>query len=162
MLILMIAHAARRRGPKPALLSLASAALLLWACQAQAFSLDDVTAQARALMNKPYVAPVNNLPPAFSDMQFADYQKMQPRADRFEWKDLDTPFRLNFYHQGMQFNSAVRINEITADGVQEIKYDPDRFDFGGLAFDRGATRHWATPASGCSTRSTSPTSSTRS
>ncbi|HET7837527.1 MAG TPA: glucan biosynthesis protein G [Variovorax sp.] len=136
----MIAHAARRRGPKPALLSLASAALLLWACQAQAFSLDDVTAQARALMNKPYVAPVNNLPPAFSDMQFADYQKMQPRADRFEWKDLDTPFRLNFYHQGMQFNSAVRINEITADGVQEIKYDPERFDFGGLAFDRGATQ----------------------
>jgi len=40
----------------------------------------------------------------------------------------------------MQFNSAVRINEITADGVQEIKYDPDRFDFGGLAFDRSATQ----------------------
>jgi len=128
----MIVNAARRPAPpKLALLSLACASLLLWAGQAQAFSLDEVTAQARTLMNKPYVAPVNNLPPAFSGMQFADYQKLQPRADRFEWKDLDTPFRLNFYHQGMQFNSAVRINEITADGVQEIKYDPDRFDFGG-------------------------------
>ena len=137
----MIVNAARRPAPpKLALLSLACASLLLWAGQAQAFSLDEVTAQARTLMNKPYVAPVNNLPPAFSGMQFADYQKLQPRADRFEWKDLDTPFRLNFYHQGMQFNSAVRINEITADGVQEIKYDPDRFDFGGLAFDRSATQ----------------------
>jgi len=140
-LIAMIVNAARRPAPpKLALLSLACASLLLWAGQAQAFSLDEVTAQARTLMNKPYVAPVNNLPPAFSGMQFADYQKLQPRADRFEWKDLDTPFRLNFYHQGMQFNSAVRINEITADGVQEIKYDPDRFDFGGLAFDRSATQ----------------------
>jgi glucans biosynthesis protein len=140
-LIAMIVNAARRPGPpRLALLSLACASLLLWTGQAQAFSLDEVTAQARDLMNKPYVAPVNNLPPAFSDMQFADYQKLQPRADRFEWKDLDTPFRLNFYHQGMQFNSAVRINEITADGVQEIKYDPDRFDFGGLAFDRSATQ----------------------
>jgi len=137
----MIVNAARRPGPpRLALLSLACASLLLWTGQAQAFSLDEVTAQARDLMNKPYVAPVNNLPPAFSDMQFADYQKLQPRADRFEWKDLDTPFRLSFYHQGMQFNSAVRINEITADGVQEIKYDPERFDFGGLAFDRSATQ----------------------
>ena len=140
-LIAMIVNAARRPGPpRLALLSLACASLLLWTGQAQAFSLDEVTAQARDLMNKPYVAPVNNLPPAFSDMQFADYQKLQPRADRFEWKDLDTPFRLSFYHQGMQFNSAVRINEITADGVQEIKYDPERFDFGGLAFDRSATQ----------------------
>jgi glucans biosynthesis protein len=137
----MIVNAARRPGPpRLALLSLACASLLLWTGQAQAFSLDEVTAQARDLMNKPYVAPVNNLPPAFSDMQFADYQKLQPRADRFEWKDLDTPFRLSFYHQGMQFNSAVRINEITADGVQEIKYDPERFDLGGLAFDRSATQ----------------------
>lgn len=136
----MILTAARRRGTKLALLALASAASLLWASQAQAFSLDDVTAQARVLMNKPYVAPVNNLPPEFSGMQFADYQKMQPRTDRFAWSDLQTPFRLGFYHQGMQFNSAVRINEITADGVQEIKYDPERFDFGGLAFDKNATR----------------------
>lgn len=136
----MILTAARRKGTKLALLALASAASLLWASQAQAFSLDDVTAQARELMNKPYVAPVNNLPPEFSGMQFADYQKMQPRTDRFAWSDLQTPFRLGFYHQGMQFNSAVRINEITAGGVQEIKYDPERFDFGGLAFDKNATR----------------------
>ncbi|MDM0022773.1 glucan biosynthesis protein G [Variovorax saccharolyticus] len=136
----MTLRTARRPAPKLALLCLICAASLSWTAQARAFSLDEVTAQARALMNKPYVAPVNNLPPEFSGMQFADYQKMQPRTDRFEWSDLKTPFRLGFYHQGMQFNSAVRINEITADGVQEIKYDPERFDFGGLAFDKTATR----------------------
>ncbi|MBB1599026.1 glucan biosynthesis protein G [Variovorax sp. UMC13] len=114
-------------------------ASLLCAGQAQAFSLDDVTAKARALMEKPYAAPVNNLPPVFSGMQFADYQKMQPRADRFEWSDQPTPFRLNFYHQGMHFNAAVRINEINGDTVQEIRYDPERFDFGNLSFDKGAT-----------------------
>ncbi len=130
---------AHRKRKTLALIGMASAVSLLWAGQAQAFSIDDVTTQARALMEKPYAAPVNNLPPVFSGMQFADYQKMQPRTDRFEWRDLQTPFRLNFYHQGMQFNAPVRINEITADGVQEIKYDTDRFDFGNLSFDKGAT-----------------------
>jgi glucans biosynthesis protein len=103
------------------------------------FSLDDVTVLARELAAKPYVAPVSNLPPTFSAMQFADYAKIQPRLDRFEWRDLKTPFRLNFYHQGMQFNFPVRINEIDGNEVREIKYDPDRFTFGDLNFDRAAT-----------------------
>ena len=129
----------RKKKPSIPLLCASALASLLCAGQAQAFSLDDVTAKARALMEKPYAAPVNNLPPVFSGMQFADYQKMQPRADRFEWSDQPTPFRLNFYHQGMHFNAAVRINEINGDTVQEIRYDPERFDFGNLSFDKGAT-----------------------
>ncbi|MGJ7543899.1 glucan biosynthesis protein G [Variovorax sp. LT1R16] len=128
-----------QKKPSIPLLCAGALASLLCAGQAQAFSLDDVTAKARALMEKPYAAPVNNLPPVFSGMQFADYQKMQPRADRFEWRDQTTPFRLNFYHQGMHFNAAVRINEIDGDTVQEIRYDPERFDFGNLNFDKGAT-----------------------
>ena len=112
---------------------------LLIAHQAQAFSLDDVTAKARDLMEKSYVAPVSNLPPAFSTMQFADYQKMQSRLDRFEWRDQGTPFKLSFYHQGMQFNAPVKINEIVDNAVQEIKYDASRFDFGDLTFDKDAT-----------------------
>ena len=109
------------------------------AAQAKAFSLDDVTAQARALMEKPYVAPKSNLPPVFRSMQFADYQKIQPRSDRFEWRDTGSPFKLNFYHQGMHFNTPVRINEINNDGVREIRYDAERFDFGNLGFDKQAT-----------------------
>ncbi len=104
------------------------------------FSLEDVTARARELASKPYVAPASNLPPAFGTMQFADYMKIQPRSDRFEWRDLQTQFRLNFYHQGMQFNFPVKINEIVNGQVREIKYEPDRFDFGSLNFDREATR----------------------
>lgn len=118
---------------------LAASLALFCAGPASAFSLDDVTARAKALVEKPYAAPVSNLPPVFSSMQFADYQKMQPRGDRFEWRDLQTPFKLNFYHQGMHFNAPVRINEISETGVNEIRYDPDRFDFGNLSFDKGAT-----------------------
>ena len=119
---------------------LAASLALFCADHALAFSLDDVTARAKALVEQPYVAPVSNLPPVFSSMQFADYQKMQPRGDRLEWRDKQTPFRLSFYHQGMHFNAPVRISEISEGGVNEITYDADRFDFGNLAFDKSATR----------------------
>lgn len=103
------------------------------------FGLDDVLVKARALADKPYVAPVSNLPDVFSKMQFADYQKMQPRRERFAWTELGTPFKLAFYHQGMHFNTPVRINEIVNGAVQEIPYDAGRFDFADLKFNPDET-----------------------
>lgn len=118
---------------------IALAGCLMGAVQAHAFSLDDVTTRAKKLADQPYVAPVSNLPPAFAQMQFADYIKIQPKIDHVEWKDQGTPFKLGFYHQGMQFSSPVRISEIVDSRVQEIRYDPSRFDFGDLKLDRAAT-----------------------
>lgn len=138
-MVLTAAKAFGRHKTLSALLYLVSASSMLCAAQAQAFSLEDVTAKARELVDKPYSKPASNLPEVFSSMQFADYQKMQPRADKFEWMDLETPFKLAFYHQGMHFNTPVRINEITSKGVQEITYQPEKFHFGDLSFDQEAT-----------------------
>lgn len=95
-------------------------------------------------------------------MKFADYQKIRFLTEKAEWADQKTPFKLSFYHQGMHFDTPVKINEITANTVEEIKYDPTRFDFGDLKFDPKATEQLATPVSVCCTRSTRPTSKTKS
>jgi len=134
-----VAKALGRRKTLSALLCALSVSSLLAAAQAQAFSLEDVTAKARDLVDKPYGKPASNLPDVFSAMQFADYQKMQPRPDRFEWMGLETPFKLAFYHQGMHFNVPVKISEITNEGVQEIAYQPEKFHFGDLNFDKETT-----------------------
>ncbi|HTH45144.1 MAG TPA: glucan biosynthesis protein G [Oxalicibacterium sp.] len=107
--------------------------------QAQAFSLDDVTARAKTLAAKPYVAPVSNLPPAFSKMQFGDYVKIRPRRENFEWRGDSTPFKLAFYHQGMQFSTPVKISEISGNAIEELHYDAERFDFGDLSFNNKTT-----------------------
>lgn len=117
-----------------------SITLLLCTAHVQAFSLDDVAAKAKALGEENYSAPASNLPSEFRELPFADYQRIQPRPDKFEWSELDTPFKLGFYHQGMHFNTPVKINEVTASTVSEIKYDPARFDFGDLEFDQQATK----------------------
>jgi len=118
---------------------LLAASLASAAAQAQSFSLEQVTAKARALADQPYQRPVSNLPPVFSGMQFADYMKIQPRPEKFEWRNQPTPFKLAFYHQGMQFNTPVKIHEITGSGVQDVDYSTDRFNFGDLHFNRDET-----------------------
>jgi len=124
-----------------AALFLIAAASLFAAAPALAFTLDDVVTRAQALVGKPYVAPVSNLPPAFNQLQFGDYAQIQSKPQRFGWREFDTPFKLNFYHQGMQFNVPVKINEINGSSVEEIKYQADRFDFGTLKLDKSATSH---------------------
>ena len=112
---------------------------LLSAGQLWAFNLDDVSAKAKELAGQKFEAPRSNLPNEFREMKFADYQKIRFRNEKAEWADQNTPFKLSFYHQGMHFDTPVKINEVTADSVQEIKYDPTRFDFGDVKFDPKAT-----------------------
>ncbi|RAU46630.1 MULTISPECIES: glucan biosynthesis protein G [unclassified Pseudomonas] len=118
---------------------------LFGASQLWAFDLDDVAAKAKDLAGQKFVAPKSNLPAEFRDMKFADYQKIRFLQDKAEWANDKTPFKLSFYHQGMHFDTPVKINEVTATTVNEIKYDPARFDFGGMKFDAKATENlgWA-------------------
>lgn len=109
-------------------------AMLVALCtqQASAFSLDDVSARAKELNARPWTAPTSNLPAVFSNMQFADYMQIQPRTDRFEWRNQKTPFKLGYYHQGMRFNTPIRIHEINGNSVTPVSYSSDRFQFGSL------------------------------
>jgi len=126
---------------RSALLAGSALFCLFGAGQLWAFDLDDVAARAKELAGQKYEAPKSNLPAVFRDMKFADYQKIHFRNEKAEWADDKTPFKLSFYHQGMQFDTPVKINEVTANTVEEIKYDAARFDFGDLQFDPKATEH---------------------
>ncbi|GGJ99461.1 glucan biosynthesis protein G [Pseudomonas matsuisoli] len=116
------------------------AAAFLVSGPSAAFSLDDVDAKAKELSAKAYSAPTSNLPTALRQMKFVDYQKIRFRDDKAEWMDIKTPFKLNFYHQGMHYDTPVRINEVTATSTHRIEYDRNRFDFADLSVDEAATR----------------------
>ncbi|CNH70405.1 glucan biosynthesis protein G [Yersinia aldovae] len=115
--------------------------LSLFTSQALAFSLDDVAKQAQALAGKGFEAPKSNLPSQFRDMKFADYQQIQFNHDKSYWTKLDTPFKLEFYHQGMYFDTPVQINEVTATSVKPINYSPDYFNFGSVKHDADSVKN---------------------
>ncbi len=128
-----------RKRLRSALLNGSALLCLLSAGQLWAFDLDDVAVKAKELAGQKFEAPKSNLPNEFRDMKFADYQKIRFRPEQAEWASAKTPFKLSFYHQGMHFDTPVKINEVTATAVNEIKYDSARFDFGDIKFDPKAT-----------------------
>ncbi|MCL2898586.1 glucan biosynthesis protein G [Brenneria tiliae] len=109
--------------------------LSLSAAPAWAFSIDDVAQQAEKLAAKSFEAPKSNLPAPLRDMKFADYQQIVFNHEKSYWNTLQTPFKLQFYHQGMYFDTPVKINEVTATTVNEIKYSADYFNFGSVNHD---------------------------
>lgn len=114
--------------------------LTLYASSSWAFSIDDVAKQAQSLAGKGYEAPKSNLPSVFRDMKYADYQQIQFNSDKAYWNNLKTPFKLEFYHQGMYFDTPVKINEVTATTVKRIKYSPDYFNFGNVQHDKDTVK----------------------
>ncbi|MCH5522083.1 glucan biosynthesis protein G [Pseudomonas syringae] len=124
---------------RSALLASSALVCLFSAGQLWAFNLDDVAAKAKEMAGQKFEAPRSNLPNELRDMKFADYQKIRFRDDKAEWAGEKTPFKVSFYHQGMHFDTPVKINEVTATSVDEIKYDPNRFDFGDLKIDPKST-----------------------
>ena len=132
----MLSHSKVKPGKQGFALIGLSVALGLFSAQALAFSLDDVAAKAKELSGQKFVAPKSNLPASFSGMKYADYQQITFNQDKAYWKDAKTPFRLNFYHEGMHYSVPVKINEVTANNVEEIKYDPSMFNFGNLQVDQ--------------------------
>ncbi|MDF7670206.1 glucan biosynthesis protein G [Orbaceae bacterium ESL0721] len=101
-----------------------------------AFSFNDVVNQAETLSKQNYVKPERNIPNELSSLQFEDYKKIHFDHQKAFWNDKKTLFKLEFYHQGMYFDSAVKINEIANNRVNEIKYNADYFNLRELNLDK--------------------------
>lgn len=119
------------------------AALLLCICAsftAQAMSLADVAVRARQLLDAPYQRVAPNLPKELQSLDYEQYWNIRFRADHAPWRGLKSPFELTFFHEGMSYDLPVKVNEVTADGVREIKFDPEAFDYGPNKFDPALLR----------------------
>ncbi|WP_317986179.1 glucan biosynthesis protein G [Celerinatantimonas diazotrophica] len=106
-----------------------------------AFGLSNVTAKAQKLAAEPYHPPQNNLSPTFKKLQFADYQQIKFKTSHELWKAANLPFKLAFYHQGMQFDSPVNIYQIDQQNVTQIPYRADDFTFGSVNHNAKAVKN---------------------
>ena len=126
-----------RRG-LPMHTTLAGAFMLLFMQDAAAFDFNDVAARAEQLAATPYKKPAGNLGPELKNLDYDKYRDIRFRPEKAYWRSEKLPFELAFLHQGWHFQEQVRLNEITAQGVREIKLDPADFDYGANRFDAKA------------------------
>lgn len=113
----------------------AALSLLGWGAVALAFGMADVERKAQALAAAGYAKPSVVLPADLQQLKYEDYKDIRFKPDRARWRGQGLPFELAFFHQGLYYDQPVRINEVAGDGVHEIRYRPDLFDFGANKVD---------------------------
>lgn len=106
---------------------------------ARAFDFNDVASRARELASTPYKRPAA-LPKELQSLDYDRYRDIRYKPERFLWRGSNLPFELAFFHQGLFFDQPVRIHETTGNGVREIDFDPDAFDYGANKFDPAKLR----------------------
>jgi glucans biosynthesis protein len=107
---------------------------------ALAFDFSDVMKRAEQLAGAPYQKPSSNLPKELQALDYDQYWSIRPKPDKLYWRGAKLGFELAFFPEGMYYDQPVKINEITADGVREIKFDPDLFDYGTSKIDPNSMR----------------------
>jgi glucans biosynthesis protein len=115
---------------------LVSAVALLGPGTAQAFGLDDVSVQAAKLATAAYRKPNTPLPAAVKSLGYDEFRDIRFRPDRAMWRNLKLPFEVMFFHRGWFYEDPVVIHEVTPQGVRDVAFDPDAFDYGRNKIDR--------------------------
>ncbi|MBI3902452.1 MAG: glucan biosynthesis protein G [Nitrosomonadales bacterium] len=106
-----------------------------------AFDFADVAQRAKALAAAPYETSNTDLPKELKALGYDQYRDIRFRPDQAHWRASGLPFELTFFHAGYLYEHSVKINEVTADGVREIAFDPALFNYGKSNIDTGKIRH---------------------
>ena len=125
---------------KTSFAALLTVLLLVLAAQAAwAFDFNDVAQRAKELAAAPYKRGPG-LPKELQGLDYDRYRDIRYKPERFLWRDAKLPFELAFFHQGLYFDQPVRIHEVAGDGVREIRFDPEAFDYGANRLDPAKLR----------------------
>lgn len=118
--------------------SAAASALLAMPVRAAAegtpFSFDILIERMRETAGRPY-APPPKIPPEALALDYDAYRKVNYRNDRSRYVDPDGEIRLQAFHTGWLFESAVQINDVHDGVARPFGFDWDDFDYFGDVSD---------------------------
>jgi len=110
--------------------------LALFAPDASAFGFDDVVAKASKLAGAAYQKPSSGLPKSVKGLTYDQYRDIRFRPERALWRNAKLPFEIMFFHPGWYYEEPVVLHELWAEGVRDIPFDSDSFDYGRNKIDR--------------------------
>ncbi len=95
-----------------------------------AFDFNDVLKEATTLANEPFDDGHEKVPEALRKLEFAKWAMITPIPEKALWVKEGLPFRVEFFHVGMQFSQPVSISVIDGNKVVPIHFSKDDFDYG--------------------------------
>lgn len=116
--------------PRAALLVALLAGLAAGSVWAQAFDWTVLAERARTLSQQPARETGDTLPADLAALDYDQVRDIRFRPERSLWRDQALPFEAQFFHLGLYQKQPVRIHEITPEGVRDLPYRGQDFDFG--------------------------------
>jgi periplasmic glucans biosynthesis protein len=132
-------NTASGRGRRALAAAVAGFVLMLPWGAARSFGFDDVAQRAKELAGAPFKKGPG-LPKELQGLDYDHYRDIRYKPERFLWRGAGSPFELAFFHQGLFFEQPVKINEVNAQGVREIAFNPDDFEYGSNKLDTSKLR----------------------
>jgi periplasmic glucans biosynthesis protein len=105
-----------------------------------AFGFADVAQRAATLAAASFQEPDADLPKDIAKLTYDEYRDIRFRMDRALWRDSGSPFEVAFFHRGHFFGPSVRVNEIDQEGVREVAFRHEDFEYGRNVVDRRRLR----------------------
>lgn len=103
--------------------------------RAGVFNFAVVQEQAKALAEKPYQKPDDDLPALLKDLKHDQYREIKYKPEARIWAGAKTAFNVGLLMRGNAYRDSVRINEVDAAGVHPLGFNPDEFTYGDLSLD---------------------------
>lgn len=110
-----------------------------------AFGFQDVAQRARTLAGKAFQNPASNVPEELRRLDRRHYEEIRYRPEKALWRTTTTPFKVEFFHPGNNYDLPVKVFEVTETGQRELAYAPSLFTFGSNRFDPDSLRRLGFP-----------------
>jgi periplasmic glucans biosynthesis protein len=94
-----------------------------------------VRERARELAAVEFVAPKDDLPARFAEMEYRQYQDIRFRSEAAVWRGEDVPFHLHMRHRGNPFRDRATVHVVSEWQSRRLLFSPKAFDYGPLAGD---------------------------
>jgi len=98
--------------------------LTLEALEAQVFE------KARQLALEPYQEPSEKAPDFLKGLTYDQWRDIRFKPEKALWRDEGLPFQLQFFHLGFYYEYPVKINVVTDQGIVQVPFSPELFDYG--------------------------------
>ncbi len=95
-----------------------------------AFDFEQLSELARKNAQSPYRPDPGKLPTELAQLDYDDFRKLRFQPTKALWRNAQLPFEAMFFHLGKLNRQPVRIHEMSPQGVRNIPYRSDWFDFG--------------------------------
>ena len=95
-----------------------------------AFDFEQLSELARKNAQSAYRPDPGKLPTELAELDYDDFRKLRFQPTKALWRNAQLPFEAMFFHLGKLNRQPVRIHEVSSQGVRNIPYRSDWFDFG--------------------------------